>query len=143
MRRKVLQDVANTLCQMLVGWRMSEDLEALSELPDGVLSFDVLGGSVAHNHSGALELHIAGELSTWLRHRLASLNIPLSALKSATLRAEFKTDRIKTDKKRIVSFDWSCESSLATHEKVYFGQLLEEHQWHTRTAWQSPGSRVT
>src|SRR3954466_8089269 len=99
MRRKVLQDVANTLCDMLVGWRMSADLEALSELPDGALSFDVLSGSVTHKQRGALDLYIAGELRAWLKHRLVSLNIPLSALTSATLRAEFKTDRIKTDKK--------------------------------------------
>jgi hypothetical protein len=143
MRRKVLQDVANTLCQMLVGWRMSADLEALSELPDGVLSFDVLGGSVKHNQRGVLDLYIAGELSAWLKHRLASLNIPLSALQSATLRAEVKTDRIKTERKRIVSFDWSCECSVATDEKTYVGRLVEAHRWHTRTAWQSPRSRVT
>lgn len=140
MRRKVLQDVANTLCHILVGWRMGEDLEALSELPDGVLLFDVLRGSVTHDLRGALELYVAGELSAWLKHRLASLNIPLSALDSATLRAEFKTGRIKTDRKRIVSFDWSCESSVATDEKTYVGRLVEAHQWHTRTAWQSPRS---
>ncbi|HEX5049999.1 MAG TPA: hypothetical protein VFX89_22995, partial [Gammaproteobacteria bacterium] len=80
MRRKVLQDVANTLCHMLVGWRMGGDLEVLSELPDGVLSFDVIGGSVTHNQSGALSLHVATELSAWLKHRLASLDIPLDAL---------------------------------------------------------------
>ena len=143
MRRKVLQDIANTLCHMLVGWRMSADLEALSELPDGVLSFDVLGGSVTHNQRGALKLYVAGELSAWLKQRLTSLNIPLSALQSATLCAEVKTDRIKTDKKRIVLFDWSCESAVATDEKTYVGRLVEAHQWHTRTAWQSPRQRVT
>lgn len=143
MRRKVLQDVANTLCDMLVGWRMGADLEALSELPDGALSFDVLSGSVTHDQRGELDLYIARELSAWLKHRLESLSIPLGALTSATLRAEFKTDRIKTDKKRIVSFDWSCESSVATDEKTYVGRLVEAHQWHTRTAWQSPRSRVT
>jgi hypothetical protein len=63
------------------------------ELPDGVLSVDVLGGAVTHSQRGVLQLYIAGELSAWLKHRLASLNIPLSGLKSATLRAEFKTDR--------------------------------------------------
>jgi hypothetical protein len=143
MRRKVLQDVANTLCHMLVGWRMSEDLEALSQLPDGALSFDVLSGSVVCNQRGPLDLYIAGELSAWLKHRLASLNIPLNAITSATLRAEFTTGRIKTDRKRIVSFDWSCESSVATDEKTYVGRLVEAHQWHTRTAWQSPRSPVT
>jgi hypothetical protein len=137
MRRKALQGVANNLCQMLSGWRMRiEDLEVLSQTPDGVLIFDVLGGSVAHDRTGALSLSVAGELNAWLKDRLASLNIPLSAVKSATLRAAFKTDRIPTDKERIVSFDWTCESSVATDEETYSGRLVEAHQWHTRKAWQ-------
>lgn len=138
MRRKVLQDVANTLCDMLVGWRMSEDLESLAVLPDGTLVFDVLLGTVAHSKKGELSLYIAGELSAWLKNRLKALNVPVEALVTVTVRAEFRTDRIKTDRKRIVSFDWRCESIVATDEKTYVGRLVEKHQWHTRKAWQSP-----
>lgn len=69
MRRKVLQDVANTLCHMLVGWRMGEDREVLSELPDGVLTFDVLLGTAEHNVAGAASLCVAGEMAAWLKHR--------------------------------------------------------------------------
>jgi hypothetical protein len=104
MRRKVLQDVANALCHISAGSR-SDDLEVLSELPDGTLTFDVLLGSVEHNLKDALSLHIAGEMAAWLKHRLESLNIPIAALVAATVRAEFRTDRIQTDRKRIVSFD--------------------------------------
>ena len=137
MRRKVLQGLANNLCQMLSGWRMSiEDLEVLSQTPDGALTFDVLAGSVAHNVEGALSLSVAGELNAWLKDRLAALNIPLSAVKSVTLRAAFKTDRIPTDKERVVSFDWTCESAVATDEKTYSGRPVAAHQWHTRKAWQ-------
>jgi hypothetical protein len=39
MKRKTLRDVANTLPDMLVGWRMVEDLDRLSDLPDGTLPY--------------------------------------------------------------------------------------------------------
>ena len=37
MRRKVLQDIANTLCQMMVGWRMGDDAQRMARLPDRTL----------------------------------------------------------------------------------------------------------
>jgi hypothetical protein len=132
MRRKVLQDIANTLCDMLVGWRMGEDLETLAQLPDGTLTFDVLRGKVVHSTNGELALHVAGELAAWLEHRLETLNVPKGEILAARLTAQFATDRIKTNRKRIVSFDWKCEGSVETDEKVYVGHLKEKHQWHTR-----------
>lgn len=132
MRRKVLQDIANTLCDMLVGWRMGGDLEALSALPDGTLRFDVLKGRVSHSSSGELELHVAGELGAWFEHRLKELTIDRTSILGAELVAEFTTGRLKTNRKRIVSFDWKCVSRITTDEKVYEGQLKEKHQWHSR-----------
>lgn len=49
MARKVLQDVANTLCQMVVGWRMGDDLEKIADLPDGTIVFDVLLREARHS----------------------------------------------------------------------------------------------
>ena len=135
MRRKVLQDVANALCHMSAGLR-SDDLEVLSDLPDGALTIELLLGTAEHDVKGALSLQIAGEMAAWLKHRLESLNIPMAALVASTVRAEFRTDRVLTDRKRIVSFDWKCESSVTTDEKTYVGRLVEKHQWHTRKAWQ-------
>jgi len=131
-RRKALQDVANTLCAMLVGWRMSEDMEALAELPDGNLRFDLLAGTVVHDTIGQLNLHVAVELGTWLEHRLKQLEIDRGAIRSAVLNGSFSTDRIKTNRKRIISFDWRCESQVTTDEKPYVGSLVEKHQWHNR-----------
>ena len=132
MRRKVLQDIANSLCGMLVGWRMAEDLEVLAELPDGELRFDLLQARVTHSVSGNVSLHITGELAAWLKHRLDSLKIPIDALREITLVATSDTSRISTNRKRIVSFDWRCESVIATDEAKYAGRLNEKHLWHQR-----------
>jgi hypothetical protein len=131
-RRKIIQDLANTLCQMLVGWRMSEDLEVLAALPDGTLSIDALSGSASHDIAGDLRLHIAGELTSWLAHRLSAHQIPLQAITVATVTASIRTDLLPTARNRIVSFDFSVRSVIVTDERSYIGQLQEVHRWHTR-----------
>jgi hypothetical protein len=70
MRRKVLQDIANTLCQIVVGWRVGNDYERIAELPDGTLFFDVLAAKAAHSLVEIPELWITGELNAWFLNRL-------------------------------------------------------------------------
>ena len=132
MRRKIIQDLANTLCQMLVGWRMAEDLEVLAELPDGVLSIDVLAGTASHSVGGAVQTSIAGELQAWLLHRLSVTDIPIAAICSAQITAHICTDRIATNRKKIISFDFAVESVIATDQRSYAGRLREIHHWHSR-----------
>lgn len=134
MRRKVLQDIANTLCQMLVGWRFGDDYEKVAELPDGTLTFDLLLEQASHSSGISPSLFITGELVAWFRHRLEMHCIPLSCVRVATVTATYSTDRIKTNRKKVVSFDFSCRSILETDEKIYMGSLVEKHAWHQRLA---------
>lgn len=132
MRRKIIQDFANTLCQMLVGWRMGEDLEVLADLPDGTLSIDILSGSANHSVNGPIRLHVAGELQAWLQHRLSESEIEPSIVDQARVTAVIRTDRIATNRKRIVSFDFTVDSVITTADREYRGRLCEVHQWHSR-----------
>ena len=132
MRRKVLQDLANTLCQMVVGWRMVEDLERVAGLPDGTLSFDLLQKRVRHDSGGELKLWITGELAAWLQARLIAEAIDSSKLLSAELEVRFKVERRLTNRQRIVVFDFDCRSVLATDEREYRGTLVERHEWHRK-----------
>ena len=132
MPRKVFQDFANTLPQMLVGWRMGEDLETLANLPDGTLSIDVLSGTASHSAVPQLSLHVAKEMQAWLESRMAAFGIPSEALDAAVVIAHIRTDRVATDRKRIVSFDFDCESTLTSGLRKYVGVLAEKHVWHRR-----------
>lgn len=133
MRRKVLQDLANTLCQMMVGCRMGRDYETLAELPDGTISFDLLNVVATHSSGAQPKLWITGELAAWLQSRLVTENIDAASLVAAILDVQHKTDRIKTIRKKVVSFDFVCRSLLATEEKRYEGKLVERHTYHQRT----------
>jgi hypothetical protein len=117
---------------MLVGWRMAEDLEVLADLPDGTLAIDVLSGSAVHSVDGPLTLYIAGELQAWLQHRLSESAIDRSGIERAIVMAAIRTDRIATNRKRIISFDFTVDSTIVTAERQYRGKLCEVHQWHTR-----------
>ena len=132
MRRKVIQHYADVLCRMAIGWRMGNDLEKLAELPDGALRFDLLNGSAVHSVAGEVDLCIAREMQGWLKTRLLSDHIPQHGIREAEIRLESRTNRIGTDRKKIVSFDWNCESRIATDEKTYEGRLSEAQTWHNR-----------
>jgi hypothetical protein len=130
--RKVFQDFANTLPQMLVGWRMAEDLEVLADLPDGTLSIDVLNGTATHSSNSQFSLRIAEELNAWLMQQMDAHNIPRQLLDGAILTADIRSNRIATNRKRIVAFDFECKSALTSGEKTYTGSLAEKHAWHRR-----------
>jgi hypothetical protein len=133
MRRKVIQHYADMLCHMAIGWRMGDDLEILSELPDGTIHINLLTGVATHSVANEINLWIAGEMRAWLRNRFATDKIPEQQILRAEVCLSSKTDRISTDRKRIVSFDWHCSSLISTDEKTYEGQLNEGHTWHNRT----------
>jgi hypothetical protein len=132
MGRKNLQDVANTLPKMLVGWRMHEDLEQFAEIPNGRLTIDLLRRVAVHDVAGTLQLHIVDELAAWLAQKLAAEQIPVDELSSVTLEADIRSDRVATDKKRIVLFDFNCRCSVVTLQRRYEGTLCESLKWHQR-----------
>ena len=132
MRRKVIQHYADVLCHMAIGWRMGDDLEVLADLPSGTIRFNILSGQATHDTQGPIQLHIASEIQDWFLDRLGKDGIPSEAIESATLDTAMNTDRIKTDKKRVVSFDWRCHSRITTDEKTYEAELADQHTWHSR-----------
>ncbi|MDF4941901.1 hypothetical protein ACEWBJ_22410 [Vibrio parahaemolyticus] len=111
---------------------MGEDLETLSELPNGVLCINLLDGTVSHSIVGELELYISNELSAWFRSESIKENIDLSKLLKACLTVEVDTDKVKTIKKRVVLFNFDCTAHVATVNRVYESRFSEVTRWHTR-----------
>ena len=86
------------------------DLELCAELPDGVIRTDLLRRNSEHSTSGAVELRSVSHLWWWLRKRMRVLRIPRSELTVATVVMEFRTDRILTNRAKLVSFDWQART---------------------------------
>lgn len=133
MRRKRLNHYADVVCRMFVGWRMGDDLEVLSEVPDGTITIDLLKGTANHSVVGNLELHISQEIAAWLSQQSAKEGINWSEMKSATLEVLIDTGRVATNKKKVVMFNFTCLAKLSTSEACYEANLIESAKWHTRT----------
>ncbi len=117
---------------MFVGWRMADDLEILSELPDGTLNLDLLTGQVTHSIEGCLNLHIAKEIQTWLEEQGNKEGIDISQLLIASLEVRIDTSKVATNKKRVVMFTFFCKSLLKTNEVEYASELNDMSTWHNR-----------
>ena len=113
---------------------MGEDLETLSELPDGELLVNALTGEATHSTYGPIKLWVAGEFQSWFNHRLEVSGIPSTEIQAASVTAKINTNRIATNRKKVVSFDFTIESRIETSDALYVGNLKEVHQWHQRAA---------
>ena len=113
---------------------MGDDLEVISDLPDGTITVDLLAGRAEHSIVGPVDLHISKELQAWLNQQGKKEGIDISQLKSAVLEVDIDTSKVATDKKRVVMFSFECRSNLKTNEATYQAKVKDMHQWHTRVS---------
>lgn len=80
MGRKVLQDIVNTLPQMVVGWRMYEDLERLADHPTTQISINLLRQTAIRDGVNSIDLQIVDELAEWSQRgwRVKSSDVRIS-----------------------------------------------------------------
>ena len=85
MKRKLLLDHANTLCQMLYSRRLERDRDMLIALPAGTVTVDVLTGAASHDTAGHLDTAFGGDFADWFREKRDDAGIPDDYIVSATL----------------------------------------------------------
>ena len=112
---------------------MWDDLEFLSGLPDGNIEIDILNESAVHSVNGPLDLHITKELRAWLTKECEKEKIELPMIEGASLAVDVKTDKVATDKKKVVMFVFNCRSCIKTSDTLYESSLQDTHKWHIRT----------
>jgi hypothetical protein len=143
-RRKRLQDVANTLCHMFRGWQLIFGKPALVALGSGHLSIDVLTGQCEFGGKPIEPLNIAMTLSDYLSRELEGNDIPPGAVLSARLGVDLlfsrvpwhdvagetfhnESGQVKTGDMHRCEMD--CRSEIRTDETVYVGELREIQEW--------------
>ena len=129
MGRKVLKDHAFTFCQMFMGWRMGEDLDTFSQLPEGQLTIDIMTGTCEHDSEGPVETYIGPEIAAWFAHRLVQHQIDRSELLLATLTVQMTRPTPPTKRMRGITFNWKCNAQIKTSDRMYAAELAEPHTW--------------
>lgn len=119
---------------MFVGWRMGDDLEVLSELPDGKITVNLLTGNAYHFEVGEIDLWIPKELQAWLQDQSKKEGVDIGGIESAILEVDIDKNKVATNKKKVVMFHFDCNSLFTTSEACYSGALKEVHKWHSRIA---------
>jgi hypothetical protein len=130
MKRKIIQDYANTLCQMLVGWRMGDDISKFNSLESGKFTIDILNKKCLNNGNTVKGLHIVEELNAWFLDQLQNNSIPLSNIEQSVINADIEIEKTEEKKKALkTSLKWDIKCTIQTEEKVYEGRLKEIHTW--------------
>jgi hypothetical protein len=144
MRRKRLQHVADTMCQMFCGWRLITSKPNLVKLGSGTLEIDAITGECRFQGKILAQLTIAEEIRAWMHHELATNNIPIAALTSARLAVNITFSvvpcsepskeifysggkAVRTNKMNRCILE--CSSSVTTDETAYRSKLGETQEW--------------
>jgi hypothetical protein len=133
MKIKVLQSAANSLCQMCCSAHIASSLELLADIPGNTLKIDLLADSCMHPQRGDLELPLTKDFSAWLAERFKAIEVPLTFLQQALISLQYKTDRVPTDRSRIVLFDLECTSKISVKDRVFMGHASDAI-WYNRAS---------
>jgi hypothetical protein len=143
-RKKRLQHVADTMCQMFCGWRLIGSKPSLVNLGSGTLEIDAITGQCLFQGKNIGPLTIAEEIRVWMEQDLATNRIPIADLtgahlkvklsfsvapRNATTKEIFYSDGKVVRTEEINRCVMECDSKIATDETVYSSQLVETQEW--------------
>jgi hypothetical protein len=131
--------LAKVLPHMFARWRDWRDFEILAALSDGLVTIDALTGAATYAADGDAEaspirLRIAEEIRSGLMDQLIRKEIQPSRVGEAVLRIRVDTSQVKTDRNRIIHFDFHIASRIHAEAGVFEASQIEEHVWHDRTS---------
>jgi hypothetical protein len=137
-RRKVLQDYANKVCEIFAGWRIAVapgDLDRLLEAGTGTVNMNLRTGATCLSGQAVEPLGISRELAAWLAaaDRAENDRLPLDQLTEANLAVSFRLSEDQDGRGTIRHLDFQCRSELRTDELSYTGRLDKREVW-TRPA---------
>lgn len=128
MQRGFLQDLANTACQMFVGWRLHDSVRWLVERGSGNLAVDLLTGEATLDESTVESPDIAGELQAWFAARLHSEAVVEGTVGSAVLFCTFTASEEQHRRRPVtnVHLTMRCRCEIVSGERTFVGELSSE-----------------
>lgn len=131
-RRKVIQDYANKVCEIFAGWRLAvheNDIPRLIAIGSDELHANLLDGTVRVDGAEIEPLGIVLEIQAWLRDRCSEDNVPIDGLREAELTVTFVATQSRRRGRSARSLRFECSSRLATDERSYEGASVKDELW--------------
>lgn len=132
MHEKELGRLAKVLPHLAARWRWPADLETLAGLPDGEVVVDVLAGTARHAQAGPINLRLTEELKAGFSDQLTRNSIAPAFVEEALVVLKVDTGAVRTDRDRIVHFDFRISAHLRSPAGGFSGEQEELHVWHSR-----------
>lgn len=134
MKRKIIQDFANTVCQNYIDLNGGHDAAAFACYGSGTAVMDFLSGNCIFDSKEIPTLKSCTILKNWLHERFVAHNIVVSEIASAQMTITVAVSNLKLIKSyghAVYSgcFDFDCHCEIRTDEKSYFGQMRDEKRW--------------
>ena len=130
MKIKVVRSIVNSLSQMCCSARINTTLELLSDLPDGTVEVDLQGASCRHSGIGDLKLPLVEDFRTWLVLGLEDAGLSLGLLQQAQLSLQYCTNRVPTDRTRILLFDLHARCQIKLQNRLIEGHSVSALWYH-------------
>ena len=134
MRRKVLQDFANTLCQNYVDLTGGFDAAAFACYGSGTALMNFLSGNCTFNDLPIPVLKGCTVLKDWLHQRFAVhaivvQEIALAQMTVSVVVSQLNFRRISNHAFYSGHFNFNCLCEIRTDDKMYCGQMIGEKVW--------------
>jgi hypothetical protein len=129
MRRGLLQDYANQVCQMAVGWRLTiVDLPLLLERGKGTVTFDLLTCTAALD-GAPMSLTIMSEVRAWLDEAKLRDGLPDNLITQFTMRMHFDLTEETAGRLEQRSVELECHSEMFAADAQYRGSARKRELW--------------
>ena len=134
MRRKVLQDFANTVSQRLLDLPEGFDLATFAHYGSGLYRANLVGGACTCNDRPIPSLHLCEVYRAWLTQQCVAHRVEFASLKSieVEIAVEVSGATIRDSYgHRFASarFDVKCSCRITTDEKAYVGNSSGQREW--------------
>ncbi len=122
--------------------RINTTLELLAEFPDGTVDVDLLAESCRHSQLGVLHLPLVEDFKCWLGLRLEDAGLSLGLTRQALLLLQYNTERVPTDRSRILLFDLKCRFQIALQGRLIEGYSENAIWYHRQPDGSAPPVRA-
>jgi hypothetical protein len=129
-RRKVLQDFANTVCQQFLDLGSAGDVGTFVRRGSGVYSMNLLNGDCSYDGASIPELKVCRGYRLWLAEQLSKHSVPPGLLRAElVVRVVVRQARVRNTVLGAADLEFHCRAELATDERVYAGEMSGPRAW--------------